>query len=58
MMGTRNSVVSQLKDKQLYIYIFCTVFAMYPTHMGDAVPCIPSYVINLSGSISGGPSQF
>ena len=47
MLGSRNSVVSRLKQKQPNLYVLHCICHVSHLIVGDSVKCIPSYVIDL-----------
>ena len=56
MLGIRNSVVSRLRAKQPNLYVLHCVVLHCVCHIShlmvsDAVKCIPSYVIDLTGNL-------
>ena len=51
MLGKRNSVVSRLKDGQLDLYILHCVCHISHLMVNDAVKCIPSCIIDMTGNL-------
>ena len=47
MLGSRNSVVSRLKQKQPNLCVLHCICHVSHLIVGDSVKCIPSYVIDL-----------
>ena len=47
MLGSRNSVVSRLKQKQPNLCVLDCICHVSHLIVGDSVKCIPSYVIDL-----------
>ena len=51
MLGRRNSVVSRLKEQQPNLYVLHCVCHISHLMISDAVKCIPSYIIDMTGNL-------